>query len=247
MSNSTPFPGFDLPALQTDRLVPWQSDEFLLLREMHHRLANILTVLTSALWDEFGQSESPELRISLARCEKRIVAFGNLHRALVVGAAQDWISAQNYIQHLCEALSEALLKPLGVRCEVFVDSVELPCDRCERLGLVIVELVMNAAKHAFNGRSGGLVRVALFNRKRSWVCVVSDNGVGTATASLGVGSNILKQLVSALGGTFVRRSGRSGTSVVVTCEKATTAGSSQTSVRREISIVKKAGDGQEGV
>jgi hypothetical protein len=53
------------------------------------------------------------------------------------------------------------------------------------LGLIIAELVTNAAKHAFHGRNGGLVRAALFNINESWVCVVSDNGVGTATASVG--------------------------------------------------------------
>jgi two-component sensor histidine kinase len=117
----------------------------------------------------------------------------------------------------------------------------LPSERCELLGLVIAELVTNAAKHAFHRRSGGSVQVALFNKNDSWVCVVSDNGVGTATASLGVGSKILKQLVRALGGTFVRRSGRSGTSVIVTCQKTATVGLSQASVGHEISIVEKAG------
>lgn len=101
-----------------------KSDEFLLLREMHHRLANTLTVLTSMLRREFALSASPGLRDSLARCEARIVAFGNLHKSLLVGAANDWISVQYYIGHLCGALSEALLKPLGIRCEVSVDAGE---------------------------------------------------------------------------------------------------------------------------
>jgi two-component sensor histidine kinase len=218
LSSNTALQEFDMPTPQTDRLVLCPSDELLLLREMHHRLANTLTVLTGVLWHECAQSESPELRASLARCEARIVAFGKLHRAVVVGAGRDWISVQDYIARLCDALSEALLKPLGVRCEMFADAVELPVEQCELLGLVIAELIMNAAKHAFHGRNDGLARVELFNRTDSWVCVVSDNGVGAATESLGVGSKILKELVRALGGKLARRSGRSGTSVVVTCQ-----------------------------
>jgi two-component sensor histidine kinase len=218
LSNSTDFQEFDLTAPPTDCLVLPETDEFLLLREMHHRLANTLTVLTTVLRHEYALSASPELRDSLARCEARIVAFGNLHRSLVVGATNDWISVQHYIEHLCEALSEALLKPLGVRCEVFADAGEFPSERCERLGLVITELVTNAAKHAFHERDDGLVRVELINRIDSWVCVVSDNGVGTTMASIGVGSKILKQLVRALGGNIVRKPGRDGTSVVVTCQ-----------------------------
>ena len=73
---------------------------------------------------------------------------------------------------------------------------------CERLGLVIAELVTNAAKHAFHGRDDGLVRVELINRINSWVCIVSDNGIGTVMAPLGVGSKILERLVGALDGTL---------------------------------------------
>jgi two-component sensor histidine kinase len=218
---------FDLPAPCSTL---HKIDEFVLLREMHHRLANTLTVITSMLRDEFGEYDSSELRTSLARCEARIVAFGNLHRALIIGAAQEWILVQNYIQHLCEALSDALLRPLGIRFEVFADAVKLPSEQCELLGLVIAELVTNVAKHAFHGRSGGLVRVALFDRSDSWVCVVSDNGVGTAMASVGVGSRIFEQLVRALGGTVVRGSGLIGTSVIVACKKVVTTGSSPTPV-----------------
>jgi two-component sensor histidine kinase len=206
---------FDTPASHS---VPHEPDEFLLLRETHHRLANTFTMLAGMLWHEFSQYESPELRASLARCEARIGAFSNLHKYLVIGAERDWISVQNYIEHLCEALSEVLLRPAGIRCEVFADAIDIPSERCELLGLIIAELVTNAAKHAFHGRNGGLVRVALFNINESWVCVVSDNGVGTATASVGVGSKILKRLVSALGGNLVRTSRRYGTWVAVSCQ-----------------------------
>jgi len=60
---------------------------------------------------------------------------------------------------------------------MFADAVELPVEQCELLGLVIAELLMNAAKHAFHGRNDGLVRVELFNRPDSWVCVGSDKAV----------------------------------------------------------------------
>jgi two-component sensor histidine kinase len=177
LSNRAAFQEFDLTTPRADRLVLCATDEFLLLREMHHRFANTLTVLTSVLRRELALSASPELRDSLARCEARIVAFGNLHRCLVVGAANDWISVQYYIEHLCEALSEALLKPLGVRCEVFADAGEFPGERCERLGLVITELVTNAAKHAFHGRNErGSTRLNLVGGESSialWVLALS--------------------------------------------------------------------------
>jgi two-component sensor histidine kinase len=217
LASGATFQELDLPTPRLDSLMQRQTDDFLLLREMHHRFANTLTILTSVLRCEFALSASPQLQKSLARCEARIIAFGNLHRSLVVGAASDLISVQQYVEHLCKALSEAILTPLGVRCEVVTDAGEFPSERCERLGLVITELVTNAAKHAFHGRNGGFVRVELINNTDSLVCIVADNGVGTGMASPDSGSEILKQLVRAFGGNFVRVSGRNGTSVIVTC------------------------------
>jgi two-component sensor histidine kinase len=81
------------------------------------------------------------------------------------------------------------------------------------LGLVITELVTNAAKHGFRGRNEGLVRVELINKIDSWVCIVFDKGVGAGTASMGVGTKIIEQLVRALGKNLVRRSDRYGASV----------------------------------
>jgi two-component sensor histidine kinase len=193
-----------------------EEDRFLLLREMHHRLANTLTVLASVIRREFAASLLPDVNHSLARCEARIVAFGKLNRALVVGAADERISLRCYVERLCEALSEALLGPFGIRCEVFADAGELPAEVCERLGLVISELVMNAAKHGFDGDKDVVIRVEIQKQKECWVCVVADNGAGIKSLPRGVGSKIVEQLVAAIGGTLVRKTGLDGTVVLVT-------------------------------
>jgi two-component sensor histidine kinase len=217
LSNSTALLEFDRPAPRMNSLPLRETDELLLLREMHHRHANTLMMLSSLLRRESVLTTSPDLRDLLDRHEARIVAFGNLHRSLIVGAEDDWVSVDHYVEHLCEVLSEAILKPLGVSCEVFVDAGEVAGDWCGRLGLVIAELVTNAAKHAFQGRNSGVVRVEVISRSDCRICIVSDNGVGTGKASLGVGSRIITKLVRTLGGDLAMKSTRNGTSVVVTC------------------------------
>ena len=84
MATGAAFQELDLPAPRLDSLTQRQTDEFLLVREMHHRVANTLTILTSVLRCEFALSASPQLQKSLARCEARIVAFGNLHRSELI-------------------------------------------------------------------------------------------------------------------------------------------------------------------
>lgn len=206
----------NLPALQSDHVMSRVEDEFSLLRELNHRMANTLAVIGTMLQRELSRSHSFETRKSFERCEARVVALGNLHRFLLAVGSSDRIPIQGYIEQLCAALSEALLKPLGVRCEVACDDCDVEAERCERLGLVVTELVMNAAKHAFAGRTGGLLRITLIERPGSLVCVVSDNGVGRENSADGAGSKILNQLVHALDGTIIVESARTGTTVFVT-------------------------------
>ncbi len=202
--------------MQRDRWAERATDEFPLLREMHHRMANTLTLLTAQLWNEFRSSETPQLRRSLTRFEARIAAFGHLHRLLAVGPGDRCIAVRPYIEELCRALSEAVLTPLGVRCEVSADNGILRGGTCERLGLVISELVTNAAKHAFTGLGGGTVRVELVSRSGHWLCTVSDNGSGMAMPLPNRGAKILDEIAHVIGGTLALQSGANGTSVSVT-------------------------------
>ncbi len=191
-------------------------DQLLLLREMHHRFANTLTSLSALL--------RCHLRRKAADCDDRlewlqahISAVGALHRFLLVRSSDDWFSVPCYFEHLCRALSGAVLEPLGIRCEADIDAGEMAAERCELLGLVIVELVTNAAKHAFRGRDGGLVRIALARNADVWLCTVTDNGAGMRAGAPGLGSNIIKQLVHALGGFLVTNSAPGKTTVAITC------------------------------
>jgi two-component sensor histidine kinase len=138
-----------------------------------------------------------------------------LHRFLTIAGHGEWISVRFYIEHLCEALVEAVLKPVGVRCEVSADDGIYPSERCELLGLIIAELVTNAAKHAFRERDDGLLRVEFTNNPVSWVCVVSDNGVGSPAMSSGVGYRILQPLLRALDASSIRKSGSGGISIAI--------------------------------
>ena len=192
-------------------------DEYLLLREMHHRMANTLTLLTTVLREELRPVATPATRDSLSRCEARIVAFGKLNRMLTVGTGKALIAVRKYIEELCRALSEALLRPIGVRCEVCVSDGAMPSENCERLGLVIAELVTNAAKHAFAGRDDGVVRIDVTNERDHWLCMVSDNGAGIKMSACNAGSRILEKLARSIGGRLTIRTGAQGTSVMIAC------------------------------
>ena len=191
------------------------ADKYFFLREMHHRIANSFTVLNASFRRELGSASSLSVQEILNRCDARMVAFDELHRVLIVGAAVGWISVRVYIEKLCDALTEALLKPLGVRCEVTADAAFFPSEYCEVLGLVIAELVTNAAKHAFPNRNGGLIRIEIAYREGCWCCSVTDNGIGATGPLQGTGGRILQGLARSIRARVHGEAGRGGTRVTI--------------------------------
>ncbi len=192
---------------------PTQSaDEGILLREAHHRMMNTLTLLMALLRRDLA---SATISDALTRHEERTMAFAELHRLLALGAGKGEVAAEAYLGQLCRLLVRALLKPRGIRCEYTAQHGYLSGASYERLGLVVTELVTNAAKHAFDGRSDAFIRVELIHKRGFWICIVTDNGVGKVAKSNGLGSQILDELILAAGGRLRVYSSSRGTFVTV--------------------------------
>jgi two-component sensor histidine kinase len=91
----------------------------------------------------------------------------------------------------------------------------LATKQCERLGLIIVELVTNAAKHAFPSGKDGLVRVDVLYREERWRCTVSDNGIGGVGSLRGSGARIVDDLARSIRAHTITAFGCRGTTVTV--------------------------------
>jgi two-component sensor histidine kinase len=187
----------------------------IIFRELQHRMANILAVLSANLRLEFGSFKDPGLKEALKRHEKQIVAAADLHRFFARCPDDAEIPAENYFRPLCALLSRSVLAPLGLHCEAFVDKTPMLTEKCELLGLAITELVLNAAKHAFPGDICGRVRIEILEQNAHWCCTVSDNGAGMQKGSHGSGSQITNSLVEALDGQLNIRTGPEGTAVSI--------------------------------
>ena len=102
-------------------------------------------------------------------------------------------------------------------------------DRCWRLGMIVYELVTNAARHAFNGK-GGEIRVELLRSGPFVECRVLDNGSAPANIRPGHiqpghirsghirpghGLKIIEELVEGLDGRFEQQFGAWGSTSTV--------------------------------
>jgi two-component sensor histidine kinase len=169
-------------------------------REANHRFLNTLAALHGLLRSDFGGFADPAVRDAVRVFSSRIQAFANVHRALGEDDGEVRVDAAAHLGRVCEELCVAHLAPRGVHCEFRSDPATMPREACQRLGLIIVELVTNAAKHAFPGRSGGRVRVSLRRTGTGWLCQVADNGCGLRGGGTGDGLTLVRRLTQALGG-----------------------------------------------
>jgi two-component sensor histidine kinase len=187
----------------------------LFLRETHHRMKNTLMLLAVWLRADLKSTALVDLPKAIDGFEQRIVAFGRLYDLLSNGSDGRYTSIGNYVGLLSRALAVAILEPKGIRCEANIGYGFLETKRCERLGLIIAELVTNAAKHAFPKHQPGLIRIEAFYSDGFWHCTVKDSGVGTCDDRRGVGGRIVRDLARSIGGHVATKSCLDGTTVTV--------------------------------
>ena len=190
-------------------------NEGLFVRETHHRMKNTLALLGAWLRADFRSTALVDLPTAIDGFGRRIVAFGRLYDLLSNGSNRRYTSIGDYVGSLSRALAVAIPEPKGISCEATIGYGFLETKRCERLGLIIAELVTNAARHAFPSRQPGLIRIEAFYRDGFWHCTVKDSGVGTCGARRGVGERIVKDLAQSIGGHVITKSCSDGTAVTV--------------------------------
>jgi two-component sensor histidine kinase len=193
-----------------------QANDFeLVLRETHHRMKNTLTLLGASVRREFLRAGSMDVAVAVDRLERRLVAFGRLYQLLSDDAGRKTVSVDAFFENLCGALSDAILAPAGIRCEAAIESGVLPTAHCHRLGLILTELVTNAAKHAFPHRNGGIIRIQIAYQEGCWCCTVADNGTGATGPLQGTGGRILEGLARSIRARVLGEAGLGGTSVTI--------------------------------
>ena len=177
-----------------------EPDRQLALREANHRFLNTLTALGGLLRRDFSAFTDPAVREAVSVLSSRIETFAGLLRTLGAQPAEAMVDAAAHLGPLCEDLCAAHLAPRGLHCEFSADPGVLPRETCRTLGLIVAELVTNAAKHGFVGRMSGRVGVSLRRAGAGWICHVADNGGGFRGGPAGDGMKLVEGMVRGLGG-----------------------------------------------
>lgn len=190
----------------------------LFLQEFDHRVKNNFALVASLLDLQRRRAPDATTADALSAALARVESIARAHRHLYRDAsAAGTVDMANYLSELCAALADALMLGAAITLECSADHAEMPRDRAVSIGLVVNELVTNAAKHAFAGRDTGSIRVDFRNQSDGWRITVRDDGVGMSAEALtngrsgGLGQRLVEAFARQAGGALSVESGTEGT------------------------------------
>jgi two-component sensor histidine kinase len=170
-----------------------------LIDEISHRVVNEYTEAICALGRAARDARDIQAQLALTSAATRLRAQVEAHRALQAPIVDGPMDLADYIGQLCACLAQAPLAESGMRLRVTADEVWLDADRCWRVGLIVAELVRNAARHGLSGGAGA-IWVVVEDAAGCVRCSVCDDGGGAPGGRAGRGRRLVQALAAELGG-----------------------------------------------
>jgi PAS domain S-box-containing protein len=183
-----------------DKLKISLQEKEVLLKEVHHRVKNNLQVISSIFNLQKNYSSNQIVKDLLVESQNRIKSMAFIHESLYKTVDFAKINFSEYTENLCynllksyNAYGKSAELKLKLK-EVFINlDFAIPC------GLILNELITNAVKYAFEGKTHGIIEVELAQKKNIILLKISDNGIGLPEDINFEDSNTLGfQLVNAL-------------------------------------------------
>jgi PAS domain S-box-containing protein len=156
------------------------AEKEVLLKEIHHRVKNNMQVISSLVALQADRIKDDALSDVLKEVTDRVRSMAMVHEKLYQSTDLARVDFADYTQSLVHYLWRSYGNTVpGVRLDLDLSQVFLPVNLAVPCGLILNELFSNAIKHAFRGRNGGKVNVALHGISSGRVQLsVSDNGIG---------------------------------------------------------------------
>ncbi len=200
--------------LVEEKLKAALAEKEMLVQEIHHRVKNNLTIVSSLLELQADLVEDKEAHRVLIESQNRIMTMARIHEHLYRNERLARIGMVDYVQDLATQLQTSHAA-YGITFVVEVANIALGIDKAIPCGLIINELVSNALKYAFpddpaSGDRPAVIRIELYpdpEDEEQLVLVVSDNGVGLPPdfnwrSAPSLGLKLVQTFVEQVGGTI---------------------------------------------
>jgi two-component sensor histidine kinase len=201
-----------------ERLKRNLEEKQILLREVHHRVKNNLSVISSLLNLQSATITNPEQAIEAFRNSRdRIMAMALVHMELYESGDFARIDMGTYLGNLTRQIALVNENAGQVSLVSHAESLMLDLQVAVPCGLILNELITNAYKYA--GREGNKADIDVSMMRTgdgSFSISVQDNGPGLPTGYEQTGSlglTLVRLLVDQIDGTLDIDSSENGTTI----------------------------------
>jgi two-component sensor histidine kinase/PAS domain-containing protein len=150
-----------------------------LLKEIHHRVKNNLTVISSLLDLQSSCLQDEKARAALQNSIARVRTMASIHTQLYQSQDLTRVDFGLFLRDLIGNISQSYGKAESpVSIHVDADEVRLGIDASIPCGLILNELVANALKHAFPEGKEGKINIRMRSEDNRVTLTVQDNGIG---------------------------------------------------------------------
>lgn len=187
------------------------------LAEVNHRVANSLALVAALVRMQMTAVADPAAKEALAETQGRITAIAGIHRRLYTNDDVRFVEIDAYLGNLAKDIQASMsLDGSPVVIRLIADPLRLPTDKAVSVGVIVNELVTNAAKYAYTDRQPGEIRIrAGVTGPGKLEIAVEDDGIGWTgqgkVHGTGVGSRVIAATASGLGATLLYDSVTRGT------------------------------------
>lgn len=191
----------------------------ILLKEITHRVKNNMQIISSLI--NLQQVNLPEGSYDfLDQIKHRIHSMALIHETLYKTDEFKQVKFQNYTESLLRYLKDSFVHE-EIEIVSNVTNISLPLDIATNCGMIMMELITNAIKYAFQDRDKGIIRVNFREKDRNkFELTVADNGIGFPkdidfTRSQSLGLQLVTSLTAQMDG-MIKQSVENGTEYTIT-------------------------------
>ena len=196
----------------------------LLMRESNHRIKNDIHVIGSFLELQILSAPNEETREGLMKAQNMVNTMNKIYENLSKKDDITRINAGKLLQEVIDDITRLIL-PEHTEIEASLSNIMVSSKASVSLGLILNEILTNAAKYAVPAVENPAIRVILRqDRKGLGELIISDNGPGIPESvqeltNIGSGLGLARALTQQLNGElFARNSNGTEVTVRFACE-----------------------------
>lgn len=182
----------------------------LMAKEMNHRIANSLSLVSAMIRMQLNAVGTDEARTALLETQSRISAIAGVHRSLYTADNVGEVELSAYLFSITQDLARSARDSEKVRLETDMDMVKATPDQAVALGVIVTELTTNALKYAYPDGEGE-IRIRLKTHDNIVRLCVEDDGIGMDGAAPPKGTGLGTRLITAMAQSLKARISQSAT------------------------------------